>query len=171
MTRTRLGLLLLVLVLVSAQARAQDDYDDPDDDDSELPGSAALSLRFDKLGGASVGFGLPERPANRETIRQSLAATLRCPAQNFIAPSIDSGMQDMVSSWPADRRDKYLDYFAGYQRRQLIAKCGSLLGWNGFGRSGNIELSALIPHLKQAGIQQLWVSISYPQAKSIEYSK
>ena len=171
MTRTRLGLLLLVLVLVSAQARAQDDYDDPDDDDSELPGSAALSLHFDKLGGASVGFGLPERPGNWETIRQSLAATLHCPAQNFIPPFLDRGTQDMVSGWPADRRDKYLDYFAGYQRRQLIAKCGSLLGWNGSGRSGSIELSALIPQLKQAGIQQLWVSISYPPAKSIEYSK
>src|SRR5437764_9838280 len=109
MTRTRVGLLLLVLVLLSALARAQDDYDDPDGDDSELPGSAALSLHFDKLGGASVGFGLPERPGNWETIRQRLAATLRCPAQNFIPPCLDRGTQNMVSGWPADSRHTSLD--------------------------------------------------------------
>src|SRR5438874_12525184 len=126
MTRSRVGLLLLVLVLLSALARAQDYYDDPDDDDSELPGSAALSLRFDKLGRASVGFGLPERPGNWETIRKSLAATLRCPAQNFIAHFLVSGTHDMVSNWPAARRYKYLDYVAGYQRRPLTAKLASL---------------------------------------------
>ena len=76
-----------------------------------------------------------------------------------------------MAGWPAARREKYQQYFADYQQRQLVGSCESVLAWNGFGRSGKIDFSSLAAQLKQADIKQLWVSISYPKAKTIEYSK
>jgi len=170
MTRNRLGLVLLLMVLFSALARAQEDYDDSDDDDNDVPGASGLSLRFDEQGGASVSFGLPARPANWDNIRQSVAASLHCPLQRLESPSLTPQTQRAMTGWAVARREKYQQYFADYRQRQLVGGCESVLAWNGFGRSGKIDLSSLAAQLKQADIKQLWVSISYPKAQAIEYS-
>src|SRR5262249_30784866 len=152
-------------------ARAQEDYDDSDDDDTDHPGSASLYLNFDPLGGAKTTFTLPERPANWNEILRALSDALHCPGQNFAAPSLSERIRQMMNRWPADRRERYLQYFAGYQNRQSIATCGSVVSWNKFGRSGSFDFSGVSAQLKQAGIRDFWITISYPKTKSVEYSR
>jgi Zn-dependent protease with chaperone function len=167
---TRKCLAPLLLLLLSLLGHAQD-YGDPDDDDTEEAGSASLSLRFDRLGGAQVNFGLPERPNNWEAIRASVAAALHCPEQRFVAPELSTRTQEAMDGWTAARRDSYLRFFADCRRRELSANCSAVLGWNRFAREGSFDLSTVASLLRQAGQQQLWVSIFSPDAKLVEFSK
>jgi Zn-dependent protease with chaperone function len=165
----RLGLLLLLCLALSALVHGQD-YDDENDDDS-VPGTAGLSLELNPQGGAKADFYLPEAPKNWDELRPSLAATLHCPEQHFRAPELSSRTAQRISRWPAARRESYLKYFEQAKRKELTAECGSVLSWNGFTHEGSFDLSDLATKLKQSGMQQLWFSISFPRAKSVEYSK
>ncbi|HKW17163.1 MAG TPA: M48 family metalloprotease [Terriglobales bacterium] len=158
----------LVLFLVLPLFGRAQDYDD---DDATASNSARLSLRFDKQGVATVNLWVTKAPENWDPIRVGLATALDCPQQNFHSPETTGYSNRVANRLAPANREQYLRSLAEYYSKQLNASCDSVLRWDGFSRSGNLDLSPVQAPLAQSGNSELSVSIAFPAATNIQYSK
>lgn len=165
MTARRFVLAVLSLFILQTFIPIAFAQSDEDDDASGFVRKfAQLTVSVKPNGSATVDYSYFEPIADLDATKLALAQATGCPASSFAYKHMFS--EDLSRITDAKRRKAMQDASDRYSRSGLQARCTGLALRQGLVKTAGIETAPLIQLLKPAQVEDLYLSIWYPDEGS-----
>lgn len=143
--------------------------EDDGDDEVSPAAFASLAVSYNVRGDATVTFDSFGITQNLPAIRDTLEHALHCPAGSLVNPP-SRGLPSYLKSRPLREQQRYQEYNERWRMNSFRGSCPAAMSRAGLLLSTDISLVQLNDEFKRAGVQSLWVRVSYPKSRFSEHS-
>jgi Zn-dependent protease with chaperone function len=160
--------LALLLLLTGTSLLAQSNIGD--EKESGFGAFAWLNVHFDETGNANATFGTSQNIEDANALRGLLEKAMHCQAGALRSPESSKFSGRYLEKLSTKQRQQMELHLEQARRRQLQGTCTRAMLRDRFVFSTEMRFDDLLPELKRLGIQQLMVTISYPESGYSEHT-